>query len=372
MLIEEKFAREEIREFGEMTSSIYLNEIPSFVEKELERLYVSIRSSLPYIRIFKAVDQVNTYVAWNGGIPTSVLLFRMQKRCVVVLNERIGIGVDELRRFVAYVFERFPFVGIIRFETVQAELHNFSYPYQHNYAPHAQEVAVVNLPATPGDYLSSLGSKTRVNIKYYLGKLKKDFPSYRHQTYESKEIDEELIRELIRLKEAGLMSKKVTFSIDKDHEKRMIDMIKICGVANVIWINGRVGAGSISYRVGLAESGEVIVHDPQYNAYSLGTLCVYLSLCESISKGVKRYYLGAGKNDYKYRLLAVSDDMKELEIYRSPGRMILHGGRVARTWFKARIFALTRRMHKHRDHWVIGYIFDLYSGLRRRRGKGSI
>lgn len=372
MLIEEKFAREDVIKSGEISFSIYLNEIPAFVEAELERLYGSVRCSLSYIRIFKTIDQVSTFVAWNGATPTAILLFRIQNQCIFILNEHVRINEDELRRCVEHMFERFPSVGIIRFETVFADLQHFSYPFQHNYAAHAQEVAVVNLPASADAYTSSLGSKTRTNIKYCLNKLKRDFPSFRFQSYEGKEIDEQFIRELIRMKEARLTSKKVRSSIDKDHEKHMIDMSRMCGVLNVIWINDRLSAGSIGYRVGRAESGELIVHDPQYNSYSLGKICVYLSLCQSISKGVKRYYLGAGKNEYKYRLSAVADDMKELEIYRSPGRMVLHGGRVARTWCKARKFELIQRLNKHRHRLIVRYIFDFYSLVRHGRQKGSV
>lgn len=344
MLVQEKFAPEEIRESGEIAASIYLNEIPSFVEEELQRLYGSIRSSLPYIRFFKSTDQVNTYVAWKGKTPTAVLLLRVQKRCIVVLNERVRIGDDELRRFVAYALKRFPLVGIIRFESVHADLRTFPYPLQRN---PADEDLIIRLPSTPEEYTASLRKKTRWHIKRKLAVLKQDFSSIRFETYEKDAIDERLFYHLINLKESRITAKKQTFNINKDHAKHLLRLARLCGVFNVIWIDGHLGAGVIEYRFGADQDGELTVHDPRYDQYSLGIICNYLSICECITKGVKRYHFGAGRNLYKIQLGSVPQNMEQLDIYRSPARMLMNCDWVTTVWVTTRIRRIGAWLEKH-------------------------
>ena len=46
----------------------------------------------------------------------------------------------------------------------------------------------------------------------------------------------------------------------------------------------------------------VIAHDPGFDQARLGLLCCYLSICESIRRGMREYHLLSGRYDYKRRL----------------------------------------------------------------------
>lgn len=372
MLMQKQFTQCKVMDDEDATVSIYLNEIPVFVEEELQRLYGSIHSSLPYFRIFKGTDQVSTYIAQKNKIATAVLLFRVHKSSVEVLNERFQISDDELRRFVEHMFKRLPSVAVIRFNSTHAKMDDFPYPFQKNHGSDAQEIAVLDLPDSVEDYLSRLSSKLRQSIRASHNKFKRDHPGFSIKSYEREEIDEALVHKLIALKKAAFSSKEVAFSIDEMQERKIVDLARSAGIITVICIDDRIVAGSINYRVGLGVSAGIIAHDHQYNAYSPGTLAVYLSICESIKRGIKRYDMGAGKNEYKYRFLAVVNDMHEVEIYRSVGHMILHGWQVMRTWTRARMFSMTMQMHKHRSTPLGSSFFNTYALVRRIGGKDSL
>lgn len=339
-------AQDNIVRSTEFSTEIYLNDIPPFVEGELERLYSHVQSSFPYIRIFRMADQLHTYVARRGETPTVILLFRLGKRNVEVLNRMMQIDQIELQRFAACVFEQFPSVGVISFKAVHADLVNLPYPLQRN---HAMEDMSITLPDTQDSYAASLGKSTRSNLKYYMAKLKKSFSSVSVQSYEKEAIDEQLIHTLVKLSEAKIMAKGVNFSLNKEYQQGMLEMIKICGVLTVIWVDGNLCAGAISYRTGSSQYTEVIAHDSKYNAYSPGMLCFYQAIYDSIAKGVKKYHLGGGEYDYKVRLLGVRQNMEQVDIYRSVEGMVLNGDLVLKVWFNARILQLKTWLRKHEN-----------------------
>lgn len=345
-----------------ISTAVYLNRIPFFVKDELQRLYGHIHSSLPYIQAFYATEQVSTYVARHGGIPTAILLFRFGKRSIEVLNKTMQIDQSELRRFAAYMFGRFPSVDVISIEAVQTDLSHFPYPLQRG---HAMENILLTPPATPEEYTSRLGKSTRSNLKYYRAKLEKSFAAVSFQSYEKEAINEQLVHDLIKLSEARITAKKINFSINSEFAKCLVDLTRVCGVVNVIWVDGQLCAGAISYRVGTDQYTKVIAHDPKYNAYSPGMLCFYLAICESIAKGVNRYHLGGGRYDYKIRLLGVQQDMEQVTLYRSERAMIMNGDRVIKIWLNARLLQLKTWLRKNETSLPVRILIESRCLIRK-------
>src|SRR5689334_15295321 len=118
MQVQQMCAQEEQGIASAIVTRIYYNEIPKFVGAHLQQLYGHIRSSLPYLNIFDSTGQVCTYVETQGATPIAVLMFRVEGRSIRVLNEMIHIGQEEVQRFAACVFERFPVASLIRFESI--------------------------------------------------------------------------------------------------------------------------------------------------------------------------------------------------------------------------------------------------------------
>jgi len=363
-LVHYKFVQSKKATTANISAAIHLNEIPQFAAGELQRLYGHIYSSLAFIKVFHSTSQVCTYVARHGATPTAILLFRRVGRCIEVLNQTMQINPAELRRFAACVFGQFPFVGVISFKAVQTDLLHFPYPVQRG---HAMEDIAIALPDGVDDYTARLGKSTRSNLKYYKAKLEKDFSSVSFQSYEKTEIDEQIIHRLIRLSESRITAKKISFGINGEQARGLVKLAKLCGVVNVIWVDGQLCAGAISYRIGANQKTEVIAHDEKYNGYSPGMLCFYQAICESITKGVKTYHLGGGRLDYKVRLSGVQRDMEQVEIYRPYWGMVLHCDRVVKNLLKARLLQLKTWLRSRENSLPVRLLLQTRHAMRKKQ-----
>ena len=346
---------------AEISTTFYINEVPLFVENELQRLYAHIHASLPFIETFHSPGQISTYVARRGGTPIAVLLFRLGRRSIDILAKMIRLDSMELQRFAACAFDQFPSVGVISFKSLQANLSGFPYPIQRG---HSREDLVVTLPSTVEDYNARLGKSTRKNLKRRRAQLEQDFPSVRFESYEKEDIDENIILHLIKLSELRVSAKKFNFSIDSHYARGMLDLARLYGVLDVIWIDGRLYSGSLSYRIGESQFGEIIAHDELYNDYSPGMLCYYWAVCESINKGVKKFHMGSGRLEYKVSLLAVQQNMEQVEIYRSPVAVVLNYDWVMRSKSKALVLKLRKWLRSHEDSSPVRLLLASRAAMR--------
>lgn len=299
------------------------NEVPPFVADELERLYGNIYASLVQWRVCGALSaDVSTYVVRCGGNITALFLFRRENGQVQVLNEGIVITGEELQRFVNYIFSRYGTVGIVNFHAVRPDIGRLAFPCQRF---NCLEDIVLALPATEAAYMAMLGSATRNYIKRYMNKAVRSFPSFSHKVYVSREIDEQHVRDIVDLNRTRMTDKGKVPGIDAEELRRIIRLVKECGLVSVVMIDGRVAAGTINYRVGRNYFLEVVAHDPRYNEYRFGTLCCYLTICACIARGGDEYHFLWGKNEYKYRLAGVERALDHLAVYRSRRQLFLNG-----------------------------------------------
>ena len=350
----------------EITESCYVGEIPAFAEVELARLYGHIHSSLPFFRTSRPADSVSTYVAWKDGKPLTLLVFRRASGKVDVYNEMFVIAADEVCRFAHYIFKHFDDVDVISFKAVRTDMQRLPFPFQRH---DAKENWEIDLPATPEEYTARLGKATRENVKRYRRRLLRDHPSFEHQFQVAGEIDEQQVREIIELSRARITSKKMKFGMDEAEVMRIVRLAKECGFVTVLRIGGRVCAGTVSYCVGTEYLAEVVAHDSRYDAYWIGALCYYMTICESISRGAKKFHMGGGRNEYKTRLLGVRHDMDRIDIYRSYGAM----GRNLDAVMKIAAGAVVRRVKVwllDREKSVVTQsVFRVLHALRKLRGE---
>lgn len=339
---------------SEITISCYINEIPAFIEMELARLYCALHSSLPYFKIFRSTQAVSCYVAWREGQPIAVLLFEFNDGCINVLNEMIELDQEELRRFCRYIFARFSVANIISFKALKTNAQRFGFPVQRS---NAKDTFMIALPNTAQEYTGAIGKSTRATLRHQLNKVVRDYPSFSSRFYSDEEIDEQQVREIIRFNEAKISSKAYKFSHD---ERRIFTLAKICGFVNVILIDGRICAGTVNYRVGSSYYGEVIGYDFAYERSGIGKLAVYLTICECIKRGGKKFYLGGGRFEFKTKMLGVQQDMDRLEIYRSYGQFILNIDKAARAAIHGYVRQLKIWLRKHEDKQFAQLIFNTF------------
>lgn len=345
----------------EITISCHVHEIPDFVETELERLYGQIHASLLRWKIFRSLDRVSTYVARQGRQPVTLLLFENKNGRVDVLNQMIKLEEAEINRFANYVFAKFGSVSVIGFTAIQTEVQRLPFPFQRY---NCKENYVINLPPSADDYAKSLGKSTRNNIKRYMKKLVQDYPSFIYEFHVNEEIDEQDVRSIIRLSKERVSATKRNFVIDEVRTKQLIHLAKVCGFVTVIRIGNRLCAGAIAYRIGSSYFSEVIGHDPGYDRYRLGTLCDYLTICECIDRGGRKFDMGSGRFEYKERLLAVRHEMDCMKIYRSYGQLVLNCDNVAKAIAGRYIRWIRIWLLEHEKHFFTQFVRNSLFVLR--------
>lgn len=314
--------------------SCYENEVPPFVEREMERLYENLFSSLVQFRIYGAIAGASTYVVRDnacGGKVTSLLLFRRNKGTVRVINEVIKLDEKEISRFVDYIFTTFGSVGVILFHAIQTDVCRLPFPYQRF---NCLEDIVLSLPATTDEYLASLGKATRKTIKGYMNKLRRAFPSFSYQIYGKDELTEQQIREIVKLNVARMSEKNKVSAYEEAEIIRLVALAKKCGVVGIGTIDGRICAGAVSFRVGDNFFMSINAYDPAYDDYRLGTLCGFLIISECIAQGGKECHLLWGRSEYKYRFLGVQRDLDNVAVYRSRLHQLRHADIALMTAFK--------------------------------------
>jgi CelD/BcsL family acetyltransferase involved in cellulose biosynthesis len=297
--------------------------VPAFVEAEMDALYGNIFSSMTQFRISGLQDgEASTYVARNRRGVLALFLFRHDKRKLKVINECIRLDSAELRRFVDYIFKRFRDVTTICFNAVETERPALPYPCQHY--NQLEDIAMA-LPATPEEYLASLGKNTRRNVRRYGDRLRSSFPSVEFTVYEREAVDEQTIRHIIDFNHARMTGKNKRSNLDEHSVRRITALAQACGLVGVLRIDGRICAGAISYRTGSNYFLDVLAHDPAYDEYWAGILCCYWTICECIKRGGTEFHFLWGRYDYKFTLGATIRNLDGITVYRSHAHMLLNG-----------------------------------------------
>jgi hypothetical protein len=333
----------------------YENELPSFIEAELENRYGNVFSVLKQFHTYcEGNVPFNAYVARNEQEIKTVLIFTRKGSRVRVMNEVIALDEREISDFAHYIFRAYSSVQVIDFHAIQAEIKNLNYPVQFY---DCLEDIVLELPPTENEYQSQLGKNTRRNLKRYSDRLYKDHPSFEFQVYEKEQIQDEHIRAIVRLNKARMAEKNKESIIDDPETERIIRMVKAYGMVGVAKINDVICAGTISYRVGNNYFLSVLAHEPEYDPYWIGILCCYKTIQECILRGGREFHFLWGRYDYKFTLLARLRPLNHITIYRSRMHYLSNFGAVCQGVFarKKREFQLlmheTKHQHQH-DFWT--------------------
>ncbi|HYD78251.1 MAG TPA: GNAT family N-acetyltransferase [Paucimonas sp.] len=308
--------------------------IPADIEPELEALYGSLFSSLAHFRVYGGAENASTYVARAGGKAIAIFLFRIEGGTVRVVNEWMPLDDAEAGRFARYIFASHPSVGAIVFGAVAATLSRPGFPCQR---VDITEDSVLTLPASGEAFAEMLGKSTRTNIRYYLNKLKKDFPSFRFTVYRGSEADEDDMRNIVLLNRVRMRNKrKVSANGDAALEK-ILRLAHAAGLVGVATVDGRLCAGVIGYRIGDHFFSWVRAHDPAFDGYRLGRLTAYLMIGEAIARGVREYHFMWGREEHKALLQGVERRFHRVILYRSRRHLLRHAPTALRALYDGRV-----------------------------------
>jgi hypothetical protein len=321
--------------------SYYKNEIPSFAEAEMEYMYGSLYSTPAYFRAYGGAENADTYVARKDGSIKAIFMFRVEGSLVRVLNEGMRSAPDELERFINFVFATYPDVTAIVFNAVSPMLRHFWRPYQ---CVVCTDDIVITLDASTDRYLSRLGNATRKNIRRHRNKLERMYPSFRFRAHAGATVDERIVRDIVALNQRRMTVKGKVSSLDEAETQRIVRLVRERGIVTAATIDDQVVAGAIVVRIGDCFCSLVNAHDPQYDAHRLGTICCFLTICESIERGGNRFDLMWGHYDYKTALLGEHRYLYRMIIYRSRVHQVLHVPLIVRTAISGLVCVFKMRM----------------------------
>ena len=332
----------------------YEDEIPDYLALELNRLYENIFSSASKFHIDGRTLNAKTYVRRKAGIVVTVLVFQQNENKVEVINECISLDGNDIELFSKAVFSKYRTVSVIKFNAIKATIKKLMFPYQ---CFTCLEDIVLKLPDSPEIYLSSLGKSTRQNISHYSKLVQRKFPSFEFKICAAQDLTDVLIHEIIQLSCARIIGKKKVSLHNEENTRKLINLVRKHGFVGVATIEGNVCAGAICSKLGANYFLHVLAHDPNYDRFSLGMLCCYLTIRESIISGGKTFHFLWGRLDYKYRLLGVQFDLQRVVVYRSYLESILNGAYAIRTAYKG-VGRIVKNylMEPGRRGWIISRI----------------
>jgi len=350
---------------------LFENTVPEFAVAELDRLYAHPFAGVGYKRALgKLAGPVHTYVA-----PGAILLFRVHGRRAHVINEFIRIDETELRRFVAFVFERFPEVGAISLRAVHTNACLSGLVHQR----HADRADIVaELPDSAEAYTAALHRSTRSTIRARMNKLRREHPDFSWQLFEGAQIPEHTLRRLLQFNRERMRSVGKLSYNDAAMEANYLRIARQCdAMLMAVTIDGEVRAGALNVRAGRGCFGLVNAFDGRYARYSPGMVSAYLSICAAIEAGVRRFHFGWDPYEYKSHLLGVPQPSWRFEIYRSPLHLAGNAGHALRCTWNDQMRRAKRWMLEpgRRDSLATRLALDALNGWRsvstRMRGTES-
>jgi hypothetical protein len=311
-------------------SRIYDAHVPAFAEPELDRLYGSLYSSLSHFRLNGGLEDASTYVFERNGKPAVILLFRIERGNAQVINEGMRLRSEDIERFCACLFQRYPLVTSVTFHAVRIIDTERRIPYVQQRFFCAEDF-VADLPESADAYLGRLGSATRKNLKRHRNRLERSFPDLSFRVDEKDAIREDDVRRIIAFNRVRMAQKQKESFIDEEETQRMLRLVKACGKVSIMTIGGELVAGAIAVRIGDSVISKVNAHDSRYDDYRLGMLCCYLTVCAAIEAGAHRFHFGHGRYDYKTALLGAHETFDHLVLYRSRLQLLRDGRRALGT-----------------------------------------
>jgi hypothetical protein len=333
-----KFAGNAFEPPGKSTLAIYENEIPPFVERELETLYECIYCTLARLSIYDVLTNVSTYVVRRGARVSTLFLFRLVNDEIQVLNQQIAVSEEEIRAFSDTMFSRYRSARIISFYAIDTRLHRLPFPFQTYVALHEN---VIFPPPSAEEYMGSMSANFRAILRRAERRIQKQFPSFRFDVVCKTQVSEALVREIIRMAGARMAVKHRAAYVGEEHLGNLMRLIRTHGYVVVAAVDGKVCGGSVWYSVGRRNFLHIIAHDPEYDHYHIGNQTLLMGVLYWIARGGRECWLMGGSGDHKSKFVAVSKSLESVVVYRSRSAMLFHLRRAAGG-------ATTRLMHRVR------------------------
>lgn len=332
---------------GSLITAFHENDVPEFAIAALDRLHGSLFASVRHLQLCNDFYPLpHTWVCYQQGEITGVLLFRIEASRALVLTEMFMLSQVQAEAFARSVFARYPLLKTISFNAICPQFEALTFPAQ-SYV--FSENYILDLPADAETYLASLGKSSRKTINGYGNRLRKDQADFSWEASCFAELpaltQQMLVHRLQQFKRDSMKARNKEAVIDAEESRRMVQLASECGLFGMAKINGELCGGSLSCRIGDNYVMLLSAADPLMEHYRLGLLICYWSVCDCIVRGASQCHLLWGRYQYKSQLLAKPHDLVRLTVYRSRWQMMFMPAiflrmAVRKKWYRLRQWLL--------------------------------
>jgi len=346
-------------EFPDLGATLYLREPPESLTDELPGLYSSYFCTPAYFGLYDHPANVNACVLTD---PRHVILFSTTGHTVDVLNKRIDIEPQSMRRVAAAIFRAIPSARRIRAEVKfpPAELRGPTRVTDEG------DDLVVMLPETEDGYHGAIGKTTRKHLRQYSNQLHRRYPDFELTVLEREEITRGLLDQVLEWTRERVIAKGDVSIYEEDpgSVEQVWGLLQHYGLALCGHVGGRCVAGQLLLHVGRETWIHTVGFESQYEDVHLGLLMTYFSLLESIRRGCPSAHMLFGTPIYKKRLGAVPVTGYKVSLFRStPYKSLYAQERAAQlVRDRRRIYWATRQAARQRYHDARRRLGDLAGG----------
>ena len=283
--------------FPDLAATVHVDHVPGGLADELPGLYSSLYSTL---------DWFLTHCGRlpNGACileePRHVLLFDHNGGTVDVLNRSFACAPRDADRICRALFRAFPGVHRIHLD-VMFPPEQLAFPRR---TVERLEHMVIDLPASVDEYYGSLSKSTRRHLRSYRNRVRREFPDLQTETIDPGERSPALVDRLIEWKIQRFREHdRITYwETNPALPRHIAALLRRRGQCRITYIDGKEAVIHLCFPVGDTVFPLEGAHDPAYDAYHLGFLATYETVCAAIESGARRVNLLETTVETKARL----------------------------------------------------------------------
>jgi len=283
--------------------------------RAVEELYQSTFATEAYANIYHpgAPKYVLSLRGENKELK-HLLIFEKKGKRINVFSGMCSIEHKDLELMCKACFDKFKKVNRISFINLYNQPEISTYP---NFISWFSDDYIIDLPDEIEEYRRHILAKNmKRNLNSSINRAKRDFPDFDFEIIEKEEVKKELIEKAsgfnrIRMKEKGRVP-----GLSEKKTRQLYELTQNYGYVSRIIVEGKVAAVIINTVVGEELYFHVISHNPKYNYYRLGQVCLYLTIEHFIEKGGDKFHLLWGEFTYKYKFGGEKAILYTVEVLR--------------------------------------------------------
>ncbi len=158
----------------------------------------------------------------------------------------------------------------------------------------------IALPANADEYLQQLGRQTRKHLPYYVRRLQREWGSdYAFNVTSGDKISWESFDALLKLNRLRMRNKRRLSLWSPEIVKHRWPLFRGSGIMGCLHRGKSIVAATLSLSGGEEAYLILLAHDPQYDHFNLGNVCLWKTIEYLIESGYASFHLMWGNSFYK-------------------------------------------------------------------------